>query len=254
FSIGFLIGRLKSVTSYSFREGLRGDLMKQFFVFILLFTSLAFANSDYGNPADKSADNNGYKVESIGELKETTVAEAVRAALEPKGVRALDDKGKVVCEVWFRKEIPTAKAEVPGASFGQIPEGAFIGVIHFPANTSHFRGQGVKAAFYTLRFALILQDGNHLGVSPARDFFLLCPTGEDKDPNTQLKTEDLLKMSRDASGTGHPTVWFVAQATSDKDLPKIVKNEHEHVILETRITTKSGPLAIGLVVIGKTEG
>src|SRR5215831_13947461 len=228
--------------------------MRRLFVFILLFTSLAFANGNYSKAVDKSADNNGYKVESIGELKETTVAEAVRAALEPKGVRALDDKGKVVCEVWFRKEIPTAKAEVPGASFGQIPEGAFIGVIHFPANTSDFRGQGVKAGFYTLRFALILQDGNHLGVSPARDFFLLCSVGEDKDPNTQLKTEDLVKLSRNASGTGHPTVWYVGLATSDKDLPKVVKNEHEHVILETRITTKSGPLAIGLILIGRTEG
>jgi hypothetical protein len=61
-------------------------------------------------------------------------------------------------------------------------------------------------------------------------------------------------MSRNASGTGHPAAWFVGQATSDKDLPKVAKNEHEHVILETRITTKSGPLAIGMVVVGQTEG
>jgi len=228
--------------------------MRLFFVFILLFTSLAFANNNHGNITNKSASNHGYKVEPIGEMKETAVAEAVRGALESKGVRVINDKGKTVCEVWFSKEIPAIKNEVPGASFGQIPEGAFIGVINFPANTSDYRGQGIKAGFYTLRFALILQDGNHLGVSPTRDFFLLCPAGEDKDPNTQLKTEDLLKISRNASGTGHPTVWHVTQATSDKDLPKIVKNEHEHVILETKVSTKSGPLAIGLVVIGRTEG
>ncbi len=197
--------------------------MKQLFVFILLFISLTFANSNYSKAADKNADNNGYKVESIGELKEATVAEAVRGALEPKGVRVINDNGKAVCEVWF-------------------------------GNTSDFRGQGIKAGFYTMRFGLILQDGNHLGVSTARDFFLLCPAGEDKDPSAQLKTEDLLKLSRSASGTGHPAVWFVGQATSDKDLPKVVKNEQEHVILETKISTKSGPLAIGLVVIGKTEG
>jgi hypothetical protein len=228
--------------------------MRRLFVFILLFTLLAFANGNYSKAADKNADNNGYKVESIGELKEATVAEAVRGALEPKGVRVTNDSGKVVCEVWFGKEIPAIKNEVPGASFGQIPEGAFIGVINFPSNTSDFRGQGIKAGFYTLRFALILQDGNHLGVSPARDFFLLCPTGEDKDPSAQLKTEDLMKLSRSASGAGHPTVWFVGQATSDKDLPKVVKNEHGHVVLETKISTKSGPLAIGMVVIGQTEG
>jgi hypothetical protein len=228
--------------------------MRQLFVFILLFTSLTFANSNYNKAADKNANNNGYKVESITELKEATVAEAVRGALEPKGVRVTNDSGKAVCELWFSKEIPTIKSEVPGASFGQIPEGAFIGVINFPSNISDFRGQGIKAGFYTLRFALILQDGNHLGVSPARDFFLLCPAGEDKDPSAQLKTEDLMKLSRRASGTGHPTVWFVGQATSDKDLPKVVKNEHGHVILETKISTKSGPLAIGMVVIGQTEG
>jgi hypothetical protein len=226
--------------------------MGRFFVFILLFTLLAFAKNIYA--AGASANNNGYKVEAIGELKEATVAEAVRGALEPKGVRVINDNGKAVCEVWFGKEIPAAKNDVPGASFGQIPEGAFIGVINFPSNTSDFRGQGIKAGFYTMRYGLILQDGNHLGVSTARDFFLLCPAGEDKDPSPQLKTEDLLKLSRSASGTTHPAVWFVGQATSDKDLPKVVKNEQEHVILETKISTKSGPLAIGMVVIGKTEG
>jgi hypothetical protein len=224
--------------------------MSRFFVFIFLLAPLAFAGGAHG----KSPDNNGYKVESIGELKEATVADAIRGALEPKGLRVIDDSGKAVCEVWFSKEIPAIKNEVQGASFGQIPEGAFIGVINFPSNISDFRGQGIKAGFYTLRFALILQDGNHLGVSPARDFFLLCQASEDKDPTAQSKTEDLLKMSRNASGTGHPTVWYVEQATSDKDLPKIIKNDQEHVILETKISTKSGPLAIGLVVIGRTEG
>jgi hypothetical protein len=219
-------------------------MFKQLSAFLLSFVFIPVA----------FAGNNNYKVESIGELKEVAVAEAVRGALEPKGVRALDDKGKTICEVWFSKEIPTAKSDVSGAMFGQIPEGAFIGVIHFPAGASDYRGQGIKAGFYTLRFGLILQDGNHLGVSPARDFFLLCPIGEDKDPNAQLKPEDLLKLSRNASGTGHPTVWFVGPTTSDKDLPKIVKNEHEHVILETKVTTKSGPLAVGLVILGRTEG
>jgi hypothetical protein len=228
--------------------------MRHSFVFILLFTSLAFTNSDHSRAAGKTVENNGYKVESIGELKEAAVAEAVRGALEPKGVRVINDKGKTICEAWFSKEIPTTKGEVPGASFGQISEGSFIGVINFPSNISDFRGQGIKAGFYTLRYALILQDGNHLGVSPARDFFLLCTVGEDKDPGAQLKTEDLVKLSRNASGTPHPTVWFVAPATSEKDLPKVVKNDHEHVILETKISTKSGALAIGLIVIGQTEG
>ncbi len=218
--------------------------MKQFFALLFLFllapTSLAITNE--------------YKVETIGALTETKVSDAVRGALEEKGLRVLDDKGKTVCEIWFRKEIPTIKDEVAGASFGQLGEGNFIGVINFPANVSDFRGQGVKAGYYTLRFGLILQDGNHLGVSPSRDFFLLCTVADDKDPNVQIKFDDLMKLSRAASGTGHPSAWSLVTATSNDGLPRIVRNEHEHVILETKISTKSGALAIGMIVIGKTEG
>lgn len=218
-------------------------MVKQLFAFLLLlaFSSIAFAED--------------YKVESIGALTEAKVAEAMRKAVEEKGLRVVDAKGKAICEIWFRKDIPTGKDDIPGAIFSQIPEGTFMGVINFPANTNDFRGQGVKAGWYTLRSALILQDGNHLGVSPARDFFLICPAADDKDPDTAMKMDELLKLSRAAIGSGHPSPWYFQAATSaEKDLPRIVKNEHEHIILETRLTTKSGPLAIGLIVVGRTEG
>lgn len=218
-------------------------MVKQLFAFLLLlvFAPLAFAED--------------YKVESIGALKDPAVAEAVRGSLEEKGMRVADGKGKTICDIWFRKEVPVSKADIPGASFGQIAEGTLVGVINFPANTSDFRGQGIKAGWYTLRYALILQDGNHLGVSPARDFFLICPAADDKDPNAAMKMEEMLKLSRAAAGAGHPSPWYFGMATSaDKELPKIVKNEHEHVILETKLNTKSGPISIGLIVIGRTEG
>ena|SRR5262245_60542237 len=223
-------------------------MIKQLLAFLLLLPFSLSAS------ARNAAINAAYKIEAIPALAEATVSEAVRKSLDEKGIRVLDEKGKPVCEVWFRKSITTTKDEAPGANFAQIGEGNFVGAIHFPASTSDFRGQGIKAGYYTLRFGLILQDGNHLGVSPARDFFLLCPVADDKDPSTQMKMEDVLKLSRTASGTSHPSVWSLVPASSDKDLPKISKNEHEHVILETTLSTSSGPLAIGMIVVGRTEG
>jgi hypothetical protein len=64
----------------------------------------------------------------------------------------------------------------------------------------------------------------------------------------------MIKLSRAAAGTGHPSPWCLVPATSRDGLPKIVKNEHEHVILETKLKTRSGELPIGLIVVGKTEG
>lgn len=218
-------------------------MVKQLFAFLLLVVFATFAFAE------------GHKVESIAALKDTAVNEATRGLLEEKGLRVIDDKGKTVCDLWFRKEVPTGKEEIPGASFGQIAEGTLVGVINFPSNTSDFRGQGIKSGWYTLRYALILQDGNHLGVSPARDFFLICPAADDKDPNAAMKMDDMLKLSRAAAGAGHPSPWYFGMATSaEKDLPKIIKNEHEHVILETRLKTKDGSISIGLIVIGRTEG
>lgn len=200
-----------------------------------------------------TARQSGYKVESIAALTASSVSEAVRGALDSKGVRVIASDGKPLCEIWFRKEIPTVKAEVPNANFGQIPEGTLVGVINFPASVSDFRGQGIKAGYYTLRYGLILNDGNHLGVSSYRDFLLLGLVAEDKDIAT-LSFEDMVKLSRNASSTGHPSPWNLLPATSSEGLPKVVKNDVEYIILEVKVTTKSGPLAIGMIVVGKTDG
>jgi hypothetical protein len=221
--------------------------MKQLFVALLLLCVSSLA------PAKAQA-NDEYKIESIGALTEAKVAEAIRGALSDKGMKIAGKGGKTVCEIWLRKEIPVTGGSVDGATFGQIPEGALIGVINFPANTSDFRGQGIKAGFYTLRFGLSLQDGAHLGVSPSRDFFLLANVAEDKDPR-DITAAELVKLSRNASGAGHPSPWALTYPTTDeKAMPKVIVNDHEHVVLETKLKTKSGELAIGLVLIGKTEG
>jgi hypothetical protein len=214
---------------------------------------LSLAPLAFGAPAgDGSA--NGYKATEIGALTDAKVPEAVRNALDSKGLRVVGEKGEPVCEIWFSKNLATGKGEVAGANFAQIGEGTFVGVINFPADTIDFRGQGLKPGYYTFRYGLIMEDGNHLGVSINRDFLLASPVADDKDPATPLKNEDLYKLSRNSTGTGHPSVWSLVQVSSNEGLPKVVKEGSGHVILETKIPTASGGQAIGLVVIGKTEG
>jgi hypothetical protein len=197
----------------------------------------------------------GYKVESIGALTEPKVAEAIRGVLDSKGLRISDDKGKVVCEIWLRKDLPATGEEVAGAAFSKIGEGALTGVINFPAVGGDFRGQGLKSGWYTMRYGLILQDGNHLGVSPSRDFFIFCPITDDTDPKKQFSFDEMIKLSRGASGTGHPSIWSLVAASDEKNLPHIARNEHEHVVVEFQLRTSSGAvMAVGLIVVGKTEG
>lgn len=232
-----------SAVSLVYGGGLRRRLL------FIAMVAMAIAPAAF---ADRAIE--GVKVEVTGALSEASVAEAVRGALDAKGLRVVGADGMVICEVWFRKDVPTSDREVPGAMFAKIPDGAFVGVIHFPNPAEDFRGQPIKPGYYTLRYGLILEDGNHLGVSPTKDFVMLCPVGEDTDPIKNYTPEETVKQSRRAAGIGHPSPWCMVPVSDEKGLPKAVTNEHEHVILETTLSTKAGGMPIGLIVVGKTEG
>ncbi len=218
--------------------------MRQLIILILLFV-LAPAIA---------AKSNGYKVEPIGALTDEQVAETVRGALESTGLRIVGEDGKPLCEIWLRAKVPVGKNEISGAFLNQVTEGTLIGVINFLTQVTDFRGQGIKAGYYTLRYAAILADGNHLGVSVYRDFVLLSPVAQDKDPNAQLTAEEMIKLSRSAAGTNHPSPWSLVPATSSGKPPQVIKNEVEHVILELTLKTSAGEIPIGLTLVGKAEG
>ncbi|MFN7947434.1 MAG: hypothetical protein U0Z53_18945 [Blastocatellia bacterium] len=223
-------------------------MFRPLFVFLLLFTCAVSV------PARQPEAEGGYKVEAIGEVKADAVPAAVRGVLENKGLRVTDGSGKTICEIWFRKDIATAKAEVEGANFAQLQDGSLMGVINFPAATSDYRGQGIKAGYYTLRYAIMPVNGSHMGVSPTRDFFVLSPAGADTDPNAQIKGDALVKLSSQAAGSAHVSPWSLVSVTSKDGLPKVVTTEESHVILEVALPTKSGSLPVGVTIIGRTEG
>ncbi len=189
------------------------------------------------------------KVDSIGALAEASVSDPIKGAVEEKGWRVAGDDGKTIAELWLAKKVEASGKEVMGANYGNIPEGTLFGVIHFPANTSDYRGQAVKAGYYIMRYALILENGAHLGVSPTRDFILLSAPGDDKDAKA-VPPPELIKLSMKASGSGHVSPWSIVPTTTKEGFPKALKTEEGHVVLDIKI----GATALGLTLIGKTEG
>ena len=156
------------------------------------------------------------KVESIAAFSDQSAPESVRKILEAKGYRVTLADGSVVCEVWLRAGlVPASKSETQGAVYTSLSVSAMIGVISFPKAANDFRGQSVKAGAYTLRYAVHPLDGNHLGISPIRDFLVLIPVTADQNPETEYKFDDLMKMSMKASGTNHPAVISLANVEGD---------------------------------------
>jgi hypothetical protein len=189
-------------------------------------------------------------VESVGSPPDS-VPTAVVQVLEPHGHRLKLADGDVVCDIWFRKTVPaqTAKQQSEGLLYPELSESMLVGVISFPKATTDFRGQPIAPGTYTLRYELMPDDGNHLGVAPDRDFLLLVGAASDPDPGAHFKFDELVQMSRKATGTNHPGPLSLAQASGS--VTSLTKDAEEHWIFSSVLKLDSGKdLPFALIVKG----
>jgi len=191
------------------------------------------------------------KIEVLGPVADSSVAESIKKVLDPKGYRISLDDGSVACEIWLRNKIPAQpKKDSPGALYTQLAESALVGVISFPQATTDYRGQNIRKGTYTLRYELIPNDGNHLGVAPNRDFVLLVPAALDDNPDATFKFDELINLSRKATGTKHPGPLSLVQPESGT-AAAVSKDDEDHWIFSAAIKLASGEdLPIALVVKG----
>jgi hypothetical protein len=200
-----------------------------------------------------SAAQNG-KAESTGPLTDSAVPEKVRESLNDKGYRLTLDDPKPACELWLRKSVPAAtKKGSEAVAYPQLAESTLVGVVHFFQAAADFRGHQVPAGFYTLRYALIPDDGNHLGVSPNPDFVLLIPAQSDSDPTAAFKFQELVTMSAKTGGTKHPSPLSLPPA-DEPSTGTVAKDDQDHWIFSASLKVASGEeIPFALIVKGTAQ-
>lgn len=192
------------------------------------------------------------KVEQIERPSDSSVPAAIWEVLDAKGYRLILDDGSTVADVWLRKNIPSSGAkEAEGVLFPEIAPSTLVGVISLPKPATDFRGQQIKPGFYNLRYALIPNDGNHLGVSPSRDFLLLTPPGSDTDPAAQFKFDELVSLSKKVTGTNHPGPLSLVQP--DSNIPGLSHDDQDHWVFSFKFPVGSEEIPIGLIVKGTAQ-
>jgi hypothetical protein len=202
-------------------------------ILIVAFTSSAFAATA--------------KTERIGPLTGTEVSDALKQAVEEKGYRVTLGDGWMA-ELWFAKQLKTVKQDIPAAIYPELTNGEFVGVVRFPQGMSDFRGQSLPPGVYTLRYQLLPQDGNHMGVAPNPDFLLASPAVSDSRPEQTYVYKKLLVLSAKSTGTNHPAVIALEGAG---DPATVVKTEHGTVVFSVAIPSASGAAGkMGIVLKG----
>jgi hypothetical protein len=198
----------------------------------------------------------GEKVESIGPCTHPGVPEAVRSELQSGGSRVVAENGPL-CEVWLRKDTPQISG-ASGSSYDTFANGTFFGVIHYPSRAGDYRGQAIKPGTYIMRYQAIPQDGNHLGVSPTPDFFILTPVDADQDPKAIVEYSELMKLGKQASGTNHPHPLHLSHPMGGA--PAFRTTDEGHGCLEIKTTARPAAggtgfdLPVAIILIGKAEG
>jgi hypothetical protein len=184
------------------------------------------------------------KVERIGPAP-AAVPHDFASSLDEKGYRVMLDDGWVA-EIWLTKDLKVASKDSPGALYPELSNSEFVGVTDLPKGMSDFRGQAIPAGIYTLRYQLLPQDGNHLGVAPNPDFLLAIPIANDAKPETQYPFEKLVALSTKSTGA-HPAVIAMEKAGE----PGTATSNDQNMLIATVSTSGAKSEKLGIVLKGQ---
>jgi len=91
-------------------------------------------------------------------------------------------------------------------------------------------------------------------VNPTRDFLLMSPVALDANLGQLVALNDLLNLSRKASGSNHPAVLTMSATSGDAKAASLTQDDQGHSVLQASAKTAGGQdLPLALVVVGQTS-
>lgn len=184
-----------------------------------------------------------YKAESAG-APPSDIPSPIASTLQKEGTKVTGPNG-VLCEIWLVSAAPKgSSAGEQNVTLPDVPHGSLMGVIRFPSAGKDRRGQSIKPGIYTLRYSMFPINGDHQGVAPQRDFFVLSTIADDKDPKATPDFNSLMAQSEKALGTKHPGVLSIWKA--DDATQNLTQQGESDWVLQRKI----GDLNLAIVLVG----
>jgi hypothetical protein len=201
------------------------------------------------------------KVIDLEQAPPESIAASVRSSLFARGYRIQDDQGRAFIDIWLRKDTPSSdKPSGPKGAiqFPFLADGELVGVLQFGMEGHDYRDQPIAKGVYTMRYGLQPVNGDHLGVSTYRDYWLLLPASKDQALES-LKRKQLEERSALSAGTSHPAVFLLLEAPpeSSKSAAAVVHDAGKKtwsvvIPLSLKVKNQGEPVGfpVRLVVVG----
>jgi hypothetical protein len=188
---------------------------------------------------------NGVTVATHTKPAPDEIAPAVKAVLAPGGATAT--VGGTTIDFWWVKSL-----DANGKDWTGVAEGAIVGAMKLSAQFKDIRGRNIKPGAYLLRFALQPQNGDHLGVSPYREFLVATPAAEDQSA-AALGHDPTVELGAKTTNIAHPAVLSIDPPVAVEAPLSVVQNEAGHTAVVFEVPAAGGVLKFGLVLVGHIE-
>jgi hypothetical protein len=183
----------------------------------------------------------------------TELAEPIRSLLGTQ--HATVTRGDTVMDFWWVKSVALTGAGQ--ASWSSVADGTLVGALRVAGPLTDIRGMTLKPGVYTLRYARQPQDGDHMGVSPYRDFLLPCPAAADTAPDP-LGFKPVVALAKKASGESHPSALSIDPPSTSSPAGQVITTDEGHTAITFAVPAAAdgapaGTLSFGLIVVGTIE-
>ena len=173
---------------------------------------------------------------------------AMSAALAPGSVTV--KSGDAQLDLWWVKAIALTKAPEGAPAWGDVGDGTLVGAIRVGAQWSDVRGYVVRPGVYTLRYARQPANGDHLGVSPNREFLLMSPAAVDTTPDP-VGYKGAVDLSKQTVRRAHPSALSLDPPAANAAPLSPVKTDLDLEGVVFSVPTSAGPsLTFGLILRG----
>jgi hypothetical protein len=173
------------------------------------------------------------------------IAAPVKERLAPGGATA--KVGDNTMEFWWVKTLDAKSKDWSG-----VAEGTLVGAMKISARFRDIRGRTLQPGTYLLRYALQPQNGDHLGVSPHREFLLATPAAEDTTPDP-LGHDPAVDLAKKSINISHPAVISLDPPVSSEAPLAVTQTDAGHTSVTFEVPTAQGPLKFGLILVGLIE-
>jgi hypothetical protein len=183
------------------------------------------------------------------------VAPAIATLLSPEAI--IVKVGDVPIQVWWVKTLPLETSPSGAPKWSDVSEGTLVGVISVGGTWHDIRGYVLKAGAYTLRFAMQPQNGDHLGVSPNREFLLLAPAAVDTSPGV-VGEKGAIDLSKKAVNRAHPSALSLDPPVATRPAMSPVSNDIglDGIVFTVPTSFQNKPvgeLSFGLILRGTIQ-